>query len=222
MLAEEMINPKIPVLSPDESVAEALDLMAQNEIRQLALVENETYWGLISEDMLLNLSDSSRLLSSLPMPEKPVSARLFQHIYELIALTNHYQLEILPILDEENLYAGTVVVSDMMTQFARLLGVQESGAVVVLGMNNRDYSLTDISRLVESNNTKILSSYFAGAQYGMLDDAALTLKLNRSDVSAVVATFERFGYNVTGVFGSQSIENPDRQRLDMLLRYLET
>ena len=222
MLAEEIINLTIPVLSPDESVAEALDLMEQNGLQQLALVEDEAYWGLISEDMLLNLSDSSRLLSSLPMPEKPVSARLFQHIYELIALANQYQLEILPILDEDNLYVGTVVVNDMMSKFANLLGGQESGAIVVLSMNNRDYSLTEISRLVESNNTKILSSFFAGAQYGMLNEASLTLKLNRSDVSAVVATFERFGYNVTGVFGSQSIENPDRQRLDMLLRYLET
>jgi hypothetical protein len=88
-------------------------------------------------------------------------------------------------------------------------------------MSNRDYSMTEISRLVESNNVKIISSYFSGAAYGALDEATLTLKLNRTEISPVVATLERFGYSVEGVFASTALESPDRHRLDLLLRYLE-
>lgn len=82
--------------------------------------------------------------------------------------------------------------------------------------------MTDISRLVESNNVKIISSYFSGAEYGDIDQATLTLKLNRTEVSAVVATFERFSYVVENVYANEPLENPDRHRLDLLLRYLET
>lgn len=222
MLAEELINPNIPVLNPTDSVLEALDIMEQNGLSQLAMVENDAYLGLISEDMLLNLPDDTSLLGALNLPEESVHVHLFQHIYELIQLTNQYRLALVPVLDEEGLYAGAVVTNEMLAKFALLLGVQEPGAVVVLSMPNHDYSLTDISRLVESNNTKILSSYFASAEYGMPNEATLTLKLNRTDVSAVVATFERFGYQVAGTFSNKPIENPDRQRLDLLLRYLET
>jgi CBS domain-containing protein len=222
MLAEELINPATPVLRPYDSVGQAVDLMDEYGIRQLALVENEVYKGLLSEDTLLNFPDDEKLLSELNLPPNPVHANLFQHIYEVIGIANQYQLDTVPVLDEDNLYAGTIVVTDMMAKFAGLLGAQEAGAVVVLKMSNRDYSMTDISRLVESNNVKIISRYFSGAEYGDIDQATLTLKLNRTEVSAVVATFERFGYVVENVYANEPLENPDRHRLDLLLRYLET
>jgi len=222
MLAEELINPATPVLRPYDSVGQAVDLMDEYGIRQLAVVENEVYKGLLSEDTLLNFPDDEKLLSELHLPPNPIHANLFQHIYEVIGIANQYQLDTVPVLDEDNLYAGTIVVTDMMAKFAGLLGAQEAGAVVVLKMSNRDYSMTDISRLVESNNVKIISSYFSGAEYGDIDQATLTLKLNRTEVSAVVATFERFGYVVENVYANEPLENPDRHRLDLLLRYLET
>lgn len=222
MLAEELINPATPVLRPYDSVGQAVDLMDEYGIRQLALVEDEVYKGLLSEDTLLSFPDDEKLLSELNLPPNPVHANLFQHIFEVMGIANQYRLDSVPVLDEDNLYAGTIVVTDMLSKFAGLLGSQEAGAVVVLKMSNRDYSMTDISRLVESNNTKIISSYFSGAEYGAVDQATLTLKLNRMEVSAVVATFERFGYSVENVYANEPLENPDRHRLDLLLRYLET
>ncbi|AEI48636.1 CBS domain-containing protein [Runella slithyformis] len=222
MLAEELINPATPILRPYDSVGQAVDLMDEYGIRQLALVEDEVYKGLLSEDILLSFPDDEKLLSELNLPPNPVHAGLFQHIFEVMGIANQYRLDSVPVLDEENLYAGTIVVTDMLAKFAGLLGSQEAGAVVVLKMSNRDYSMTDISRLVESNNTKIISSYFSGAEYGAVDQATLTLKLNRTEVSAVVATFERFGYTVENVYANEPLENPDRHRLDLLLRYLET
>ncbi len=222
MLAEELINPATPVLRPYDSVGQAVDLMDEYGIRQLALVEDEVYKGLLSEDTLLSFPDDEKLLSELNLPPNPVHANLFQHIFEIMGIANQYRLDSVPVLDEDNLYAGTIVVTDMLAKFAGLLGSQEAGAVVVLKMSNRDYSMTDISRLVESNNTKIISSYFSGAEYGAIDQATLTLKLNRAEISAVVATFERFGYSVENVYANEPLENPDRHRLDLLLRYLET
>ncbi len=222
MLAEELINPTTPILRPFDSVGQAVDLMDEYGTRQLALVDEEIYKGLLSEDTLLNLLDDTQTLSELNLPPNPIHANLFQHIYEVIGIANRYQLDTIPVLDEDNLYAGTILVSDMMAKFATLLGSQETGAIVVLKMANRDYSLTDISRLVESNNTKIISTYFSGSEYGSLDQATLTLKLNHSEVSAVVATLERFGYTVENVFGSTPFDSPDRHRLDLLMRYLET
>jgi acetoin utilization protein AcuB len=222
MLAEELINPATPVLRPYDSVGQAVDLMDEYGIRQLALVEDEVYKGLLSEDTLLSFPDDEKLLSELNLPPNPVHANLFQHIFEVMGIANQYRLDSVPVLDEDKLYAGTIVVTDMLAKFAGLLGTQEAGAVVVLKMSNRDYSMTDISRLVESNNTKIISSYFSGAEYGAIDQATLTLKLNRTEVSAVVATFERFGYSVENVYANEPLENPDRHRLDLLLRYLET
>lgn len=221
MLAESLINAGIPTLRPTDSVGKAIDVMDEYGVRQLALVDEEEYKGLLSEDTLLNIPDDTKRLADLYLPPDPVHVGAMQHIFEVIGIANQHQLESVPVLDDDQLYAGTIRVNDALMKFADLLGGQEQGAVVVLKMANRDYSLTDISRLVESNNIKIISSYYAGAEYGSIDEGTLTLKLNRTDVSAVVATLERFDYQVESVHANTPVDSPDRHRLDLLLRYLE-
>jgi hypothetical protein len=94
------------------------------------------------------------------------------------------------------------------------------GSILVLSLNYADYSLAGISRLIEENNAKILSSII---KEDPLDPGKirLTLKVNLGDMSRVVATLERFGYKVIGRYQeSKPIEN-ERERIDMLLRYLD-
>ncbi|MFN4145764.1 MAG: CBS domain-containing protein [Runella sp.] len=222
MLAEELINPTTPTLTPLDSVGRAVDLMDELGFRQLALVENEVYKGLLSEDTLLNFADDTQLLSELNLPPNPVHAHHSQHIYEVMGIANQYQLDTVPVLDEDKLYAGSILVSDMIAKFTDLLGTQEKGAILIIKIKSYDYSMSEISRLIEANNTKIISSYFLGSENDIFGEATLTLKLNRTNVSAVIATLERFGYDIAGVFGQESYEHPDQHRLNLLLRYLET
>jgi acetoin utilization protein AcuB len=220
MTAEDLINHSIPVLRPTDSVNRALEVMQDCGIRQLAMVENGELKALFDEDLLLNWLNDDDELGALSLENQLISGNIFQHIYELISLSNSHHLQILPILDEDNSYIGSIVVAEMLSRFAEQLGVQESGAVVVLKMNSYNYSLTDISRLVESNNTKIISSFFANNPTE-IDKATLTIKLNRTDISPIIATFERFGYDVESTYADIGTENLDQNRLNSLLRYLE-
>jgi acetoin utilization protein AcuB len=223
MLAEELVNTMLPVLRPSDSVGQAIDVMQDSGVGQLAMVEDEVFQGVFDEDLLLNIPNESLPLAHLPRQDTTAFATNYQHIYELISLANRHRLKIIPVLDREqdNSYAGSIVVNDMMSRFADLMGVQEIGAIIVLKITNRDYSMTEISRLVESNDVKIISSYYKGATMGQFDEATLTLKLNRTDVGALTATLERFGYNIEGVFGQSSIKDINSDRLGMLFRYLE-
>ncbi len=221
MLVETLINHSIPFLRPTDTVGQALELMQEYKVEQLIYVENDVAKSIFHEDTLLNWHDDKIDLGDLPLENEVISAHLYQHIYELVALSIQQSLQVLPIIDEAGKYAGCVLVSDLLLQFAKSIGCDELGAVVVLRMTPQNYSLAEISRLVESNNAKIISCFFANNSLG-IDDSLLTLKLNRTDVSAVVATLERFGYHVEGVFGGSVSENIDQHRLNLLLRYLET
>jgi hypothetical protein len=106
-----------------------------------------------------------------------------------------------------------------MTSFAQTASVQMQGGILVLSMDLIDYSLAEISRYVEENNAKIISST-------MLEDPMdkgrikLTLKINQLDLSRIVATLERFGYRVIAQFQEDRKDGDDKERLDMLMRYL--
>jgi acetoin utilization protein AcuB len=223
MLAASLINPMIPTLKLTDLVSTALDWMNDYGTQQLVVVEEDIYKGIVSETILLDSLNDAAPLSEIIRQHQDVYATVDQHVYELLRLVNQYGLRVLPVVNEDGLLEGTIVVGELLEQFANELGIQERGAVLVLKVAERDYSLSEVSRLIESNGTKVLSSYYASsATYENPDDARLTLKLNRTNINPIVATLERFGYSIQEAHANDPVESIDQERLDMLLRYLAT
>lgn len=222
MLAAELIDPMIPALKPGDTVADALDWMQEHHLTQLAVVDINQYMGIVSEDLLLNLPDDQRPIADVMRLAEGVFVLENQHLLEMIAQINEHRLDVLAVLNSASEFMGTASAAELLRQFARDLGIQEAGAILVLALDEQDYSMAEISRLVESNNVKIVSSYYSSAAYGMVDKSRLTLKLNRRDITAVVSTLERFGYTIDAAFASAPIDSIDQERLDALLRYLNT
>ncbi|MEZ0538588.1 CBS domain-containing protein [Fibrella arboris] len=212
----------IPALKPGDSVAEALDWMQEQHLTQLTVVDNSQYLGIVSEDLLLNIPDDERPISEVMRLAEKVFATENQHLLELIALTTEHRLDVLAIVNEENECIGSVGTTDLLRQFSRELGIQESGAILVLALDEHDYSMAEISRLIETNNVKIISSYYSSPGYGLTERARLTLKLNRREITSVVSTLERFGYTIDAAFASTPIDSLDQERLNALMRFLNT
>ncbi|KAA0990553.1 CBS domain-containing protein [Dyadobacter aurulentus] len=223
MLAISLINPMIPVLKPTDSVGTALDWMDEFGVKQLIVADMGVYQGIVSEDILFDIQDSSEILARIIIQHKDIFASEDQHPYELLRLVNQFGLRIIPVLHDDRSFAGSILANDLIEHFVNELGVQEKGAVIVLKIAERSYSLSEISRLIESNGTKILSSYYSsGEVYDPTHEARLTLKLNRTHITPIIATLERFGYDIEEAHANDPIESFDQERLDMLLRYLAT
>ncbi|GAB3975259.1 hypothetical protein GCM10028806_32510 [Spirosoma terrae] len=222
MLAAELIDPMLPALKPSDSVGQALDWMQEHRIGQLVLTDQGEYRGVVSEELLMDVADIDQSVSTVMRLFEQTYVYDDQHLYEIMALIIQHRMEVVAVLNEGREFSGTISANELLKQFAQELGVQEAGAILILSLNERDYSMTEISRLVESNNVKIISSYFSSAAYGMPDRSRLTLKLNRRDITPVISTFERFGYQIEAAFANAPVESIDQERLDSLLRYLNT
>ena len=90
----------------------------------------------------------------------------------------------------------------------------------MLSMDQRDYSMAEISRLIEENNAKILGSSVKQDDFDP-SKIKLTLKLNTLALSNITATLERFDYKIIARFQETNIREDQRQKVDMLLKYLE-
>ncbi|WP_420151365.1 CBS domain-containing protein [Spirosoma sp.] len=222
MLAAELIDPMLPALKPTDSVGQALDWMQEHRVGQLVLTDQGEYRGVVSEELLMDAADDERPVGEVMRLFEQTYVLEEQHLFEVLGLVIQHQMEIVAVINEGREFSGTISVTELLKQFAQELGVQEGGAILILNMNERDYSMSEISRLIESNNVKIISSYFSSAAYGMPDRSRLTLKLNRRDITPVISTLERFGYQIEAAFANTPIESIDQERLDSLLRYLNT
>lgn len=219
MIAEELINQMLPPLKMTDTAEKARHWMEEFRIGQIPVVKNQEYQGLVSEEILIQAVSVKTKISELKLICENIYAMRYQHFYDVLKIALDNKIQAVAVLDEEKQFLGAITISDTLVTFAQSVGMQEQGGIIVLLLNERDYSLSEISRLVESNDAKILSSHASVDPYDK-SKTRLTLKVNRNDISRVVATLERFDYKVVAKFQSTETENNDKERLDMLFRYL--
>lgn len=223
MIASALIDPMLPALKTSYLIEEVLEWMEESGLSQLPVVEDERYLGLVSVSVMTDWGPAGAVLSEIPLEHMHVHADEDQHMLELIGLAAKHRLKVIPVLEKSGRYLGAVSVPELFEKYGESIGAAEKGAIIVLDIQPQNYSLTEISRLVESNGAKIIMSHYSGSHmYDAPGSQYLTLKLNQVNVAHILATFERFGYTVSEVHASEPVANVDQERLDMLMRYLAT
>ena len=220
MVARELINHMIPPLKKSDPAKKATAWMEELRINQLPVIEKGIYCGLISEELILEDNDDTKKVSEYELQGKTCVVNENQHFYDVLKIVSDSGVQLVAVLDDSETFLGVISIKDTITAFAQSAAVQSPGGIIILSLKQIDYSLSEISRLVESNGAKILSSIV----HNDLLDAnmiKLTLKINKTDLSAIIATFERFDYRIIAKFEDSEMESTDKERLDILFRYLD-
>lgn len=217
MLNKELISPSLPFLALHDSVQNALQLINEDHLMHLPVVEEEKYMGLINEDDLLNAPENATI-ESLQAQFSQLSVQGNSHFFEAIQLVNEYGLSIVPVVDKEKVWIGSISNIDLLRYLAHTTGVDDPGGIIVLEMEKSDFSFSEISKLVETNDAHItqLNTHFdknLGIYY-------VTLKINKFEISDIVATFQRYEYRVKYYFGEELYENELKNNYDHLMNYL--
>jgi len=220
MVAGELINDMIPPLKPSDKAPKAITWMEELRSNQLPVVEKGHYLGLITEDIILEGNDLDRYLSDYHLVAENCYVYSHQHMYEVIKLATDHGVEVVAVLDDEEQFEGIITVQDTLSAFAQSSAVQSPGGIMILSMKEIDYSLSEMARLIESNDARILSSWIVN---DVLDPTKikLTIKVNKTDLSHIIATLERFGYKIIGKFQEHTGLSNEKERFDILLKYLE-
>jgi len=220
MIAEDLLNHMIPPLKVSDSVGKATRWLEEFHIGQLPVLNNREYRGLLTEADLLDHTNPDELLATVPIGYADLHVQYNQHFYSVMELAIQNKVQLVPVLNDEREYVGVVSIGDTVAAFGQMpIGVGQGG-ILVLSMDERDYSLTQISRYVEENNAKILSAHVAKDEQDPYK-IRLTLKLNTPNLTRIIATLERFGYIITAQFnGANEVGEDEQARFDALLKYL--
>ncbi|QQL48482.1 CBS domain-containing protein [Mucilaginibacter ginkgonis] len=217
MIAAELINDAIPPLRTTDPIQKALDRMAEFKVRHLPLVNEDQYLGLVAEEELTE-PDHTILLSEIHLDLLNPYIMEEQHLYEVVRLMYERQISALPVLTTAKTYVGVIPKNALVDSFAEFAAVTEPGGIIVLEVTNINNSLAYMAQIVESDNAKILS-----ANLQSFPDSTrmeMTLKINKPDLSAISASFVRYGYDVKAVFGQTDGDDDTMDRYDSLMNYL--
>jgi CBS domain-containing protein len=206
----------IPLRTSDTG-EESLSMMNEFVVRHLPIVNNQQLLGLLSEDDILD-HDTQEAVGSYRLSTNRPYVQYDDHVYEILRLIAEYRLTLIPVVDQENNYIGVVTMEDMIQYFARTASFSETGSIIVLEMDKRDYHLSEMARIVESEGAVILSSFItSNVDSTRLD---VTLKLNQQNVQSIIATLNRFDYEVKATFNESTYVEGLKERYEGLMRYL--
>ncbi len=219
MIAEELINKMIPALKFTDTAEKAIIWMEELKTNQLPVIDNRLFKGLISEDIILESNDLDRKIGDFILSSENCYVNEDQHLFDIIRLAQECESELVAILSNDGKFMGVSRHEDTMKAFSNTLTVQGQGGILVLEMRYIDYSMAEISRLIESDDAKILGSYLS-QNHKDKDFVYVTLKLNKEDLTTVVATLERFDFKIIAKFHESNTVETERERLDNLLNFL--
>jgi acetoin utilization protein AcuB len=217
VLNKELISSTIPTLNLEDPVSQALELMSEFHVSQLPVVENEKYLGLVFEEDLMNV-DENAVLKTIDTHFSKVAVNANSHFIEAVQTVNDYNLSIVPVVDKESEFIGVIPSDTLLRELGKITGASIPGGVIVLEMEQRNFSFSELSKLVETNDAQItqLNSYWDNNSSSFL----VTLKINKFEISDIIATFQRYEYTVKYYFGEELYVNELKSNYDHLMNYL--
>jgi acetoin utilization protein AcuB len=218
MLARDLITDEIPPLKVSDTGNKALRWMDEFKVSHLPVVKNSEFIGLISESDLIDNSSSEETITKIKPNYITAHSSESQHIFEVVKIVSELSLSVIPVLDANKHYLGSISIHRLMNAIAAMPAVGEPGGIIILEININDYSLSEIARIVENNDAKILGTFITS--HPDSTKMEVTLKINKGDLSAILQSFERFKYNVTASYHQSGHKDVLKDRYDALMNYL--
>lgn len=219
MFAKQLITDDIIPLKTSDTGAQALAFMDDYKLSHLPIVNNVEYLGLISEDDIYVSNNFDQPLGNHQLSLSNSFVTSEQHVFEVLTLISEQKLSIVPVLDKKNRYLGSITAQNLIENLANVFSVNQPGGLIILEMSGKDYSLSEISQIVESNNGKVLSLNITSNVNSSIIEVAI--KLNIKEIKAIVQTFNRYNYNIKASYTELDDFDDLKDRYDSLMNFLE-
>ncbi len=219
MFSKDLISKKISALKPSDNAEVAIELMNEFKVSHLPVVDNKNFVGLLSEKNISELHNIQEPISFVNLSLFTPFVRDNQHFFYAIEIAVKLQLSLVPVLNEKDEYLGCILLSVLLRKAANLLNTNGPGGIIILQVHEHDYTLSEIARIVENENAKILSATSHLKTNGFI---YITLKINSEDINSILKSFERFEYEIISYFINNSDEiDVFQQRLKEFIHYLQ-
>ncbi len=219
MIAKQLISEIIQPLKTSNTGTEAINWMNIFKVSHLPIVNNTIFLGLISEDDIFDLNITDQPIGNHKLSLNKAYVFEFEHIYIALKTINENNLTILPVLDSKKNYLGVISSFDIIKYFSNLSNVSREGGIIILEMHQNDYSLVEISNIIESNDAKILSLYVNSIP--KTTKLNITIKVNITNISGIIQTFNRYNYNIKSTFLDTDLtKEMYKERYEEFLKYL--
>ena len=207
-----------PLLHLEDTASIALQHMDEFDVQELPVVKDDYFVGLVQKENLLDI-DERNTIASISEDLLRVGINGSAHLLNALDVIASHHISLLPVLNDHQEVMGVIPQKNIIEHLAQYLGVHQPGAILVLSISPYHYSLAELSRLVESNNGQILQmNTVFDETSGLL---RITIKINKEEIEAILATLQRYNYEVVHYFTKSPLVNDIEHHYHHLMNYLD-
>lgn len=219
MIARDILTSTVTPLRTSDTGSFAISQMEEFRISHMPVVNDTELLGVVADADILAMEDPVEPVGSIRLTLSGAYVTEVQHLFEVMKIMDSLNLSIVPVVNDKRQYLGMITAPNLIKSFYVAAGINNPGGIIVLEINEKDYTLTEIAHIVESNDAKILDLYVTGHPDSTKLD--VTLKINRIDLGPVLQTFFRFNYIVKATWSHEDAYNEGlKDRFDALMNYL--
>jgi CBS domain-containing protein len=217
MTAAELISNHIPTLQTTDTVRQALDWMRENRITELPVVNDQKYVGLVYEDEIEDEDEKAGVATFLHNGT-PININPADFFLVPLKIMHQQKLSLLPVVKDDGELMGIITREDLLQAASHYNAAAVPGGIIIIQMQPNSFYISEIGRIVESNNAKIIHlNTWTDMSTGEL---MVAIKVNKNDIQDILSSFERYEYNVIQYFGENLSEEELRLNYDHLMNYL--
>jgi len=217
MICGQISSNAIPALQMSDKVEWARQCMYDFSIEHLPVVDDQLFKGIVYVDDLDQLRDGQHV--------SDLSSRFFIHFVQeddffltALKIMHEHNIYLLPVLSQSGEYKGSITRQVIIENVSTYLSASEPGGVIILQMAHHQFSVSELGRIIESNNCTILHlTTWTDRATGEL---MVSMKVNKFDVHDILASFERYQFTVSQYFGENLSEETLKNNFDHLMNYL--
>ena len=219
MLVSQIITKGLTPLRPETELQDVFPENYPEGITYAPVIENDSFIGFLSLSDLEAEQETHHKVADCFLEPIAHPIREDQHLFEVLPWFEKTGMPLLPVLDSELKYAGVLDIHRVSRYLSASYAFQTEGGTLVLSIPAIQYSLSELARLIEANQGKVLSVVLESDPV-LNQNYLVHIKINQPDLSRIVATLERFEYNVLEVHQALEASSIDKDRFDQLMRYL--
>ncbi|MDY7396259.1 acetoin utilization protein acuB [Aureibaculum sp. 2210JD6-5] len=218
MNTSDYITKDVKPLLITDNVSKAKGLFNLLTFTHLPVLENGKFIGLIAENDVQAIVEDKKPISEYNYLFQSFFARKNTNWFELLKIFALNEATIIPVVTEKLGYLGYYELADILHIFNSTPFLNQSGAVMVVSKGVDDYSFSEISQIIESNNAKMLGAFISNINEETVE---VTVKISDHDLNNTIQSFRRYNYTILNSFHVDEYLNTLKERSDYLQKYLD-
>jgi hypothetical protein len=217
MNAFKCLSTDVSALSPLSTVKEVKQLFKYLTYTHLPIVKDNQFIGSINEKDIQFQENQDETLANLSYLYESFFAEESMSWLELLSIFATNDANLLPVLNKDKVYIGYYELNTILHLFYETPFLNQHGAIIIVQKDIKGYSFSEISQIVESNDCNLLGLFISDVKD---DKVQITLKMGYCNISSIVETFNRYGYNLLTNFHDDEFLENLKERSEYLQKYL--